>query len=108
MPSEHRGKALAKARDRKVCGRHSQGLSRRSADYSSKARMSAGNIKSKGQKERQSCKPLDYVEALELDAMDKKRMRMGEGGIDVEVRIHAQVLQMHPSGGSPQEVECIV
>lgn len=109
MLSEHRGKALAKARGRKVCGRHSQGLSRRSADYSSKARMSAGKIKSKGQKERQSCKPLDHVEALERDAVEKKRMGMGEGGIDIEVRIHAHVvLQMQPSGDSPQGVECIV
>lgn len=68
---------------------HSQGPTRRSADCSSTASMSAGKIKWKGHKETQSCKPLDHVELLELDPMETRQWEGGEGEIAVESRIDA-------------------
>lgn len=62
-----------------------RGLSR-SADYSSKARQ---QLKLKGQGEGQSCKLVEHIEALEMDAMEKKRMESGEEGVDVKARMQS-------------------
>lgn len=59
-------------------------------------------MKWKGQKEGQSYKLLDHVEALELDAVGKKENGIAGRGIDVEARIHHQVvLHILPLGGCP-------
>lgn len=59
-------------------------------------------MKSKGQKEGQSCKLLDHVEALELDAVGKKENGIAGRGIDVEARIYSPVvLHILPLRGCP-------
>lgn len=75
--SKHRRKAFAKAEAGRCMTGIVRGLSR-SADYSSKARQ---QLKLKGQGEGQSCKLVEYIEALEMDAMVKREWKVGKRGL---------------------------